>query len=98
MHDIIKDTFNEKLDVVFEPLAGGSNTIQGVFNTRHVAVDPNTEQVVSSNQPTLGIKLSDLNAVPRKRDRVKVRGKTYLVADCQEDGEGWAVLFLHEVG
>lgn len=97
MHDVIKDTFKEKIPVVYEPLSGGSFPIDGIFNLRHVAVDPDTEQTVSSNQPTLGVKRADMPDVPKNGDKVLIREVFYRIVDSQEDGEGWLHLFLHEV-
>lgn len=90
-----KSTFGETVE--YEPRLGGSLSVVGVFNDKALFVDPQTEQVVSSQQPTLGVKRSDLDAAPIKGDRVTIRGKKYLVHDSQEDGEGWLHLFLHEV-
>lgn len=96
IHDVVKDTFGE--EVAFTPLAGGASTsLKGIFNTRYQVVDPNGEQVVSSNQPTLGVKLADLPAPPVKGDFLLIREKQYQIHDSQEDGEGWLYLFLHEV-
>lgn len=95
IQDNIKGAFGE--DAEYEPKKGGSISIVGVFNDKFLFVDPQTQQVVSSQQPTFGVKLSDLGAPPAKGDGVTIRGKKYLVHDSQEDGEGWLNLFLHEV-
>lgn len=97
MHECIKDTFGETETVTYKPTTGPEKVIVGVFNTRHTVVDPDTEQVLSSNQPTLGVKLSDLDAAPVKGDLVNIRSQDYRVHDSQEDGEGWSELFLYEV-
>jgi len=94
VHNTIKRTMGEDAD--YEPLSGGSFSIVGVFNDRHVFVDPQTEQVVSSNQPTLGVKRADMPADPVKGDKITFREKRYTVSDSQEDGEGWIHLFLYE--
>ncbi len=94
-HDTIKRTFGE--EVTFEPLSGGSFVVLGIYNDRHTFVDPDTEQLVSSNIPTLGVKLADLTQAPSKGDVAVVRGKRYVVRDNREDGEGWLHLFLYEV-
>ena len=95
VHDHIKDTFGEI--VTYEPLAGGPYTPKGVFNERFQFVDPDTEQVVSSQQPNLGVKRADLPADPVKGDIVTVRGVQYRVHDSQEDGEGWVKFLMYEV-
>lgn len=95
VHDTIKDTFGEA--VVYEPLSGGSYSLTGVFNDKHIAIDPNTEQTVSSNINSLGVKLADMQDPPKKGDFVTIRDVKYKVRDTQEDGEGWVNLFLYEV-
>jgi hypothetical protein len=95
MHEAFKKTFGEVCE--YEPLSGGSFSISGIFNDRHVFVDPNTEQVVSTIQPTLGVKLADMPAAPVKGDKVTLRNVQYVVRDSREDGEGWLHLFMYEV-
>lgn len=95
VHETIKDTFGET--VIYEPSTGGGYDLQGVFNNRHIAIDPDTEQTVSSNINTLGVKLADMQNPPKKGDFVTIRDVKYKVRDTQEDGEGWVNLFLYEV-
>lgn len=95
IHSAVKDVFGEM--VTYEPLSGGSFPIRGIFNARYTGVDPDTERLVSTNQPNLGIRAGDLASAPVKGDRVIVRGVWYRVNDAQEDGEGWIKLFLYEV-
>lgn len=83
--------------VIYEPKRGGSFTIVGIFDNQFEQVDPNTEQVIADNQPTLGVKLDDLPYKPEKGDKVTIRKKKYRVIDSQEDGVAGATLFLHEV-
>lgn len=98
VHDCIKDTFGETQTVTYTPKSTGvAETIIGVFNTRHQVVDPDTEQVVDSNVPTLGIKRADISVDPVKGDLVVVRSLEYRVHSSQEDGEGWIELYLYEV-
>lgn len=92
VHAQIQSTFGET--IVYEPLSGGSFSIEGVFNDRYTGVDPATEQLVTSVQPTLGVKLSDLAAPPAKGDFVTIRNVKYRIREIQEDGEGWINLFL----
>ena len=98
--EAIKCTFGETQTVEYRPITGAPYDIVAVYNDRHQQIDPDTERLVSSNQPTLGVKLSDLTAVPVKGDKVFItkRAKEYIVHDSQEDGEGWSELFLYEVG
>lgn len=92
--DSIKSILGE--DVIFEPRAGGSFPIRGVFNERFEEVDVQTSQLVSSQKPNCGIKRSDIDRDPKKHDFMVIRGKRYVIEDCQEDGEGWLELLLFE--
>lgn len=59
---------------------------QAVFDTAHVAVDPETGAPISSVNPVLGVRLSDLPNYPTNRDKVRVRGILYKINDVQPDG------------
>lgn len=88
-------TFGES--ITYRPQSGGSVDLTGIFNQIHETVDPDTERVVATNQPTLGLRVSDLTFTPEKYDIVIVRNKEYRVVDSQEDGEAMINLFLHKV-
>jgi hypothetical protein len=72
-------------------------SIRGIFDKLFEQVDPDTEQIVASNQPVIGFRESDLQRTPEKGDRIIIRGKTYRVIDSQEDGVAGVRLLLHEV-
>ncbi len=84
------------IDATYLPKSGGSFPITGIFDNQFEQVDPDTEQVVASNQVTFGIKLKDLPLPPRKNDKLKIKDKTFRVIDSQEDGVVGSLLFLHE--
>jgi hypothetical protein len=84
-------------DVTYNPSAGDPLTIKGVFNKQHIEIDPGGSVSVSSNRPNLLIRLADLENEPTKSDTVEIDATEYAVVDCQEDGEGGALLFLNEV-
>lgn len=94
--DACKACFGESVKYV--PKVGAPFDIRGIFDNQFEQVDPDTEIVVASNQPTLGIKLADLPLPPAKGDKVFVRDLEYRVIDSQEDGVAGAVLFLHRTG
>ena len=81
----------------FPKNAVGSFTVQAIFDGPFEEVDPDTETTISSNQFSLGLKLSDLPSPPEKYDRVQVREVNYRVIDAQEDGQGGVELLLHKV-
>lgn len=82
--------------VTYYPKRGGSYCINGVFDNEYETVDPETEQVISSNSPVLGVNLNDLKFEMKIEDQVKVRNLMYKVVEVREDGQGGASLFLHK--
>lgn len=97
LHEQEKFAFGE--DIVYEPISGGSFSIIGIFNQIHDEIDVDTQRVVASNDPTMGIKLSDLSKAPEKGDIVRIpsRQLVFRVADSREDGEGMTELKLDRV-
>jgi hypothetical protein len=69
---------------------------QAVFDNAYIEQDPHTNAVVSSHNPTLGVRLLDLPRLPTPADMIQVRGKLYTVDDVIEDGVTAAVLILRE--
>ena len=70
---------------------------QAVFDSAHVEIDPETQAPVSSINPVLGVRLSDLPNEPTPRDRVRVRGQLYRISDVQPDGVAGALIILKKV-
>lgn len=87
-------TFGEK--IIYYPKSGGSYPIEAIFDNDYENVDPETEQVVSSNQPVIGVNLNDLKFEMKKDDQARVRNLMYRVVEVREDGQGGASLFLHK--
>jgi hypothetical protein len=83
-------------DVKYRSKSGGSVKIRGVFDHTFEFVDPNTNTVVSSNAPRLGIKLADLPFKPLQGDTVQIGSTLYKVVDALEDGQGGASLHLNK--
>jgi hypothetical protein len=88
-------TFGEQ--VTYYPKVGGVVQIQAIFDHDYQAIDPNTEQVISANQPALGVNLNDIKFSPAQGDQVKIRNVTYRVVDAREDGQGGATLLLNRL-
>jgi hypothetical protein len=84
-------------EVTFYPKTGGVLKVLGVFDNEYQVVDPETEQVISANQPGLGVNLNDFEADPKKEDEFEIRGTRYRVTEKREDGQGGAVLLLNKV-
>ncbi len=90
-------TFSEPPASVYwltDGIAPGVELARAVFDTAHVAVDPETGAPVSSVNPVMGVLLSDLPNKPTTRDRVLVRGVLYQITDPQPDGVAGITLIL----
>lgn len=83
--------------VVYRPRRGGVHTISAVFDEKAINIDPDTEEFVSSNDPKIGIKLSDLPHIPIEGDRVDIGQRQFEVKDVQEDGQGGAEVYLFRI-
>ncbi|WP_349616931.1 head-tail joining protein [Azotobacter salinestris] len=70
---------------------------QAVFDSAHVEIDPETQAPVSSTNPVLGVRLSDLPNERTPRDRVRVRDQLYRISDVQPDGVAGALIVLKKV-
>jgi hypothetical protein len=90
-----KRAFGEK--VTFYPKAGGAIEVTGIFSADFQIVDPETDQIISTNQPGLGVNLNDFETDPKQNDEVEIRGTKYRVTDKREDGQGGATLLLNKV-
>lgn len=88
-------TFGET--VTFYPKSGGVYSLEAVFDNSYEAIDPDTEQVISANQPTLGVNLNDVDFEIQPGDEVQVRDTRYGINDKREDGQGGALLLLHKI-
>ena len=87
------------IPAVYLPKIGGRIPIRGVFDNRAIAIDPDTQQPISSNIITLGIQLGDIPNKPAKGDKVEVKNEFYKLVNTLEDGVIGAsvVLVLHRV-
>ena len=86
-------TFGEA--VTFFPEEGGVFELRGVFDNDFQLVDVQTDQLISANQPALGVNLNDFNFDLKKGCEVSIRNVRYRVQEKKEDGQGGAVLLLH---
>jgi len=82
--------------VQYMPKGASSYPLSAVFDKAHVSVDPGTGVPISSTNPVLGVRLSDMQAEPKKGDRVQVSGVIYSVVDSQPDGVAGVMLELHK--
>lgn len=83
--------------VCYRPCKGGVFTIPAVFDDDFITVDVDTEELVSSQAPRIGVRLRDLPFIPAVDDNVSIGKRHFKVNDCQEDGQGGATIFLTEL-
>lgn len=98
--DRIKNSVGTKAnEVTYQPKIGSAVKLKGIFDDRAQEVNPDTEQPISSNVYTLGIKLDDLPKAPLKGDKVTIKNTLYRVVDALEDGIPGVstVLVLHRI-
>lgn len=88
-------TFGQK--VKFFPMVGGVYEVEGVFDSKYQVVDPETQEIISTNKPGLGVNLNDFAVQPGEGDEFEIDGIKFKVTDKQEDGQGGAVLLLNKV-
>lgn len=89
------NTFGESC-LYYPPDRNGSYTLQGIFDNDYQAIDPDTEQVISANQPVLGVNLFDLSFEIKKNGKIKLRNILYKIYEVREDGQGGASLLMHK--
>lgn len=90
-------TFSEPDSTVYwlaEGVEPGITLPHAVFDSAHIEVDADTGAPVSSNNPTLGVCLSDLPNEPTSRDRIRARGVLYRISDVVPDGVAGCLLLL----
>lgn len=89
------DVFGERNKVEYRPKTGGTFTIRGIFDEAWEEVDPETEVMISSTQPNVGVKLNELSFKPVVGDQLTVLNQDFDVVEVVEDGQGGATLVLH---
>jgi len=87
--------FDEE-NVIYVPKQGTRFKVKAVFDNEFENFDAQTENVIASNQPAVGVQLSDFPACPKKGEVFIVKNKPHKIIDVQEDGQGGATIFLHK--
>lgn len=87
------ETFGE--EIIIYPRAGGIYKVRGIFDNDFQVIDANLEQVVSGNQPAIGLNLNDVPIEIKKGDEVEVRTVRYKIQEKKEDGQGGATFLIH---
>ena len=95
MSAIVLTTFGEP--VVFH-LEGQGHAMpgRGIFSAAFESVDVSSGVAVSSVQPVLEVRTSDLPATPTEGDAVTVQGQLYLIVEVRPDGHWFLKLLLHK--
>lgn len=93
--EVCESVFGEP--VVYTPQGLDPINISGIYDDLYEAVDPNTNTIITSDQPVLGIRNAELGVTPRQGDQVNVRNTDFTVKEVQTDGQGGSKLFLHRV-
>ena len=88
-------TFGET--VTYYPVGKGDYKLTAVFDRNFEMIDPETEAVISSNVPRLGVNLNNMHEKPREGDLVRIVDELFRVEDSQEDGQGGATLQLVKI-
>lgn len=97
VNNVLKKCTNAFGEVVtYYPRTGGSYNLRGIFDNEYESIDPETEQVISSNQSILGVNLNDLRFELKINDMIKIRNLMYKVVEVREDGQGGASLLIHQ--
>jgi len=93
--DIFLADFAEDEDLVFA-WSGGTKNCRGIFDNGFVDAQIG-EISLTTTQPRLTCKASDVVGVVPREATVTLRGENYSVTDIQPDGTGFAVVTLaHE--
>lgn len=86
-------------EVILYPNTANEASISGIYDNEHYEVD-NGLSVVSSSEPQLQVRTSDVSGVAQDdalnvTDQVTGLTESFTVADIQDDGTGITVLRLH---
>ena len=84
-------------DGSFIPINGSPLSVRVVFDNRAELIDPDTETVVSTNQPRILVNLKDYPSGINKGDKFVLESAAFKVWSVQEDGQGGAIVLLHKV-
>lgn len=97
--DVCMDEFGAQCEepVIYRPIKGGGEfKIRAIYDRDAITVDPDTEQVISTSEPMIGVKLADLLFSPSVGDQVTVLGEQFKVVDTEDDAHGGMTMKLHK--
>jgi hypothetical protein len=89
-------------EIAYQPAVGAPFPIQGIYDKAFFGVDPTTGDTVVTNQPTVGVQLSQFagRADPLQGDQLLItkHGEQWEVREVHLDGHGAARLMLNVPG
>lgn len=88
--------------ITYQPAVGAPFQITGIYDKAFFGVDPTTGEAVVTNQPTVGVQLSQFagQPLPLQGDQLLVirSGEQWEVREVHPDGHGAARLMLNVPG
>jgi hypothetical protein len=86
--------------ITYMPADGGSFQITGAYDKAFFGVDPVTGSTVVTQQPTVGIQVSQFPVEPQQHDTLMINktGEQWLVREAHLDGHGGGRLMLNVPG
>lgn len=89
-------------DITYQPAAGVSFPVRGIYDKAFLSLDPDTGSPVLTNQPTVGIQLSQFagHGDPQQGDLLTIEktGEQWEVREALPDGHGAFRLMLNVPG
>lgn len=88
--------------ITYQPAVGDSFQISGIYDKAFFGVDPTTGDTVVTNQPTVGVQLSQFagRSEPLQGDQLLIvkTGEQWEVREVHDDGHGATRLMLNVPG
>jgi hypothetical protein len=86
--------------ITYMPVDGGSFQITGAYDKAFFGVDPVTGSTVVTQQPTVGIQVSQFPVEPQQYDTLMINktGEQWQVREVHLDGHGGGRLMLNVIG
>ena len=85
-------------EITYTPAAGGSFTVNAIFDNEYIGVDVGENSpVITDQRPVIWIRDSDFSALPVPGDTLAVNSVNYKVIERQPDGTGLSILILDKI-
>lgn len=80
----------------YTPSGGSASTVNGIFDSEFIEIDPLSGVGVVSAQPRFACAAADLPAGAAAGDAITISGTAYTVRELQADGTGVTMLVLEK--